>query len=80
MAYTCNQVKDCPNAVTHADSKWLYCTQHATRGNYRPVRKLKPWEIQRLNAGKTIPSRSMSKTEFARIYPDQAEGENNGQA
>lgn len=54
----CDMKAECANPVTHIEDKgWVYCTEHATlrRGIHR-IRKMQPWEIRRLEAGKPLQS------------------------
>jgi len=52
----CDMSKDCAQAVTHIDEKgFAYCAAHgAERKAYRHCRALRPYELRRLEAGKTI--------------------------
>lgn len=49
-------VKQCPYPVTHVDKKgYVYCTEHGIeRRLYQSCRKLRPWEIRRLEADKPL--------------------------
>ena len=53
----CGMVKDCAADVTHIDDKgYVYCTVHGEqRRGYRPCRKLRPHELNRLRRGATLP-------------------------
>ena len=46
----CDMVDGCMEPVTHLDNKgYVYCTDHGIgRRDWRPCRKLRPWEIRRL--------------------------------
>lgn len=49
--------RDCTRHVTHIDNKgFVYCTPHGEqrRTNGTPCRKLRPGEIEKLEAGQTI--------------------------
>lgn len=64
----CNMNQDCNNPVTHVDKKgWLSCTDHSTN-SWRPIRKLRKWELLRLLAGKTIAYEMYSKALFIHRY------------
>lgn len=49
----CDMEHDCAAPVTHLDDKgYVYCTEHAAdRRGYRRVRKLRQYEINRINCG-----------------------------
>jgi hypothetical protein len=49
----CDMTKGCINAVTHIDTRgFVYCTTHGLqRRASEPCRKLRPWEIRRLERG-----------------------------
>ena len=46
----CDMTADCKEPVTHLDNKgYAYCTEHGIeRRDWRPCRKLRPWEVRRL--------------------------------
>lgn len=54
------EMGECELTPTHLGSNgWLYCWDHATmrrRFGYEQTRKLRPWEIRWINAGKRLPS------------------------
>lgn len=53
---SCDMVEGCTAPVTHLDRKgYAYCTAHGLqRRAYQPCRKLQPWELRRLQAGKPL--------------------------
>lgn len=55
-AMQCDQNDDCSADVTHIDDKgYVYCTEHGLdRRAVRPCRKLRDWEVKRLEAGLTL--------------------------
>lgn len=52
----CDMEKDCLEPVTHLDQKgYVYCTEHGLdRRRFRPCRKLRTHEINKLNRGEQI--------------------------
>ena len=46
----CDMESDCREPVTHLDKKgYAYCTEHGIeRRFWMPCRKLRPWEVRRL--------------------------------
>lgn len=52
----CDMKQDCAAPVTYVDNKgYVYCTAHgAMRRFIRPCRKLRPAELEALEAGKSI--------------------------
>ena len=67
----CDGERDCARPVTHMDEKgFIYCTAHGVRRHQHGIRcrKLQGWELQRLLAGKTVPSyQPISLKEFRTI-------------
>lgn len=56
---SCDMERDCPASVTHLDNKgFVYCTEHGIqRRQYgTPCRKLRPWELKRLQRGQQLRS------------------------
>lgn len=57
---TCDWSTDCNAPVSHLDEKgFVYCTEHGIgRRLYsgRRCRKLRPWELKMVHAGKALPS------------------------
>jgi hypothetical protein len=56
----CDMKKDCHSEVTHIGEKgYIYCTLHAqVRRDFvgERTRKMKPWELALIKAGKPLPS------------------------
>lgn len=52
----CDMEEGCTAPVTHIDQKgYAYCTKHGLeRRDYRPCRKLRPWELHRLLRGEPL--------------------------
>jgi hypothetical protein len=52
----CDMTKDCPNPISHMGERgWLYCSQHAPlRAGFERCRKLRKWEVSRLESGHSI--------------------------
>lgn len=52
----CDGVERCHATVTHIDNKgYVYCTEHGLeRRMYRPCRKLRAWEMNRLRKGEPL--------------------------
>lgn len=52
----CEMVNDCEREVTMIDNKgYIYCEPHGMqRRSWRPCRKLRPYEINRLERGAQI--------------------------
>lgn len=52
----CDMAADCSGVVTHLDnSGFIYCEHHGLiRRIWKPCRKLRPYELNRLKAGKQI--------------------------
>lgn len=52
----CDMKTDCTEPVSHIDDKgFVYCEKHGLqRRGWRPCRKLRPHELRRLQAGKTL--------------------------
>jgi hypothetical protein len=52
----CEWEDSCPDPVTHLDqSGFVYCTRHGLiRRSYRPCRKLRPHEVNRLRRGELL--------------------------
>ena len=69
----CDMSKDCHGTVTHIGEKgYIYCAEHAdTRRRYvgEHCRKMRPWELSLVLAGKPLPTyRRISKREaMARV-------------
>lgn len=55
-ALTCDMDRECRSDVTHIDDKgYVYCTTHGLeRRDWRPCRKLRGWELRRLQSGRTL--------------------------
>jgi hypothetical protein len=58
MTATCDMVKGCTNPVTHIGEKgYVYCAEHVgDRKGVERCRKMRMWELDRVNAGKQLPS------------------------
>jgi len=56
VTVTCDMVEGCTQPVTHIDNKgYAYCTQHGVeRRDCRPCRKLRGWELRRLQRGEQL--------------------------
>ena len=56
----CDMHLDCDAPVSHLGAKgYIYCGHHATRrqaSGYESVRRLRPWEVRWLSAGRVLPS------------------------
>lgn len=52
----CDMVHGCTEPVTHIDDKgYAYCTKHGEeRRGYRPCRKLRGWELRKLQRGEAL--------------------------
>lgn len=52
----CDMEKECAGCITHIDdSGFIYCARHGERRKaWKRCRKLRPHEIKRLEAGKTV--------------------------
>ena len=52
----CDMTEGCVNAITHLDTAgYVYCTTHGLdRRSYEPCRKMRPWEIRRLETGRPL--------------------------
>jgi hypothetical protein len=64
----CDMVENCPNPITHIGEKgFIYCAEHAPcRNGFERTRRMRPWEIKLLDAGKQLPSyRPLPKKHFA---------------
>ena len=69
-APACDWRDDCENPVTHIGSKgYAYCAEHApNRHGWENVRKMRPWEIRILEAGRPLRSyRPITKAEHDRL-------------
>ena len=57
-APTCDMVADCQEPLTHLDENGsVYCYQHGVqrqRSGWKRCRKMRPYEINRIYAGKQI--------------------------
>lgn len=55
-AIACQMEDNCANPVTHLDQNgFVFCTRHGLeRRSYRPCRKLRPHEVNRLMRGEQI--------------------------
>lgn len=53
---TCDMVKGCTEPVTHIDQDgYAYCTTHGLqRRQYQPCRRLRGWELRRLERGEQL--------------------------
>jgi hypothetical protein len=53
---TCDMKKECAAPVTHIDQDgFAYCTPHGEqRRMYQPCRKLRPWELRKLQRGEPL--------------------------
>lgn len=62
----CDMGRGCGATPTHIGEKgWLYCAEHAPqRSGYERTRKLRPWEFERLRAGKVIGYERQSRRAF----------------
>lgn len=48
----CDMTQDCQAPVTHIDNKgYAYCQEHGLMRQSRPCRKLRGWELRRLERG-----------------------------
>lgn len=56
VALSCDMHKECASEVTMIDnSGWLYCTDHGLdRRSWKPCRKLRTHELNRLKRGEQI--------------------------
>lgn len=56
LVLRCDMRVGCEGEVTHIDqSGFAYCTSHGLeRRESEPCRKLQPWEVRRLQSGKTL--------------------------
>jgi hypothetical protein len=52
----CDMDHDCTEAITHLDANgFIYCTDHGIgRRDWKPCRKLRPYELRRLERGDQI--------------------------
>lgn len=52
----CDMTAECDQPITHLDDKgYVYCTTHGLqRRDYRPCRKLRPAEINKLQRGEQL--------------------------
>lgn len=52
----CNMVNGCPEPITHLDTAgFVYCSGHGLkRRAFEPCRKLRAWEVRRLQQGLTL--------------------------
>lgn len=52
----CDMAEDCDAPVTHIDRKgFAYCTEHGqARREYQPCRRLRDWELRKLQRGETL--------------------------
>jgi len=56
---SCDMTADCERPITHLDEKgYIYCTPHgeSRRGGGIRCRKLRPYELRRLEAGQQVRS------------------------
>ena len=55
---TCEMTRECEEPLTHLDeSGFVYCHQHGVKrqqGGWKRCRKMRPYEINRIYAGKQI--------------------------
>jgi len=56
MSLSCDMEATCTEPVTHIDNKgFAYCTSHGVaRRDWVPCRKLRPWELRRLQRGEPL--------------------------
>lgn len=56
MTLKCDMRDDCTNPVTHLDqSGFVYCTTHGVeRRDWKPCRKLRDWELRKLQRGEQL--------------------------
>ncbi len=56
VTLTCDMRKDCTAPVTHLDTAgFAYCTDHGLqRRQSEPCRKLRDWELRKLQRGETL--------------------------
>lgn len=54
----CDMKSDCLNPITHIDNKgFVYCTECGKdRKLTHSCRKLRPWELKLIQAGRQVPS------------------------
>ena len=52
----CDMYEECLQPVTHIDANGFgYCHNHGvSRRHYKPCRKLRPWELRRLQRGEPL--------------------------
>jgi hypothetical protein len=57
---SCEMVAGCTHPVTHIGSKgYVYCAEHGVQrrqSGYERCRKMQPWELELIRAGKSLPS------------------------
>jgi hypothetical protein len=64
----CEMSDDCKQSATHIEDKgWVYCQEHGEqrRGIHR-VRKMRPWELRLIEAGKCLIYEPVSREEYER--------------
>lgn len=56
MTLHCEMKEECEEPVTHLDnSGFIYCTEHGIqRRDWKPCRKLRDWELRKLERGEQI--------------------------
>ncbi len=56
VALSCDMNKECGHEVTHIDnSGFIYCANHGVeRRSWKPCRKLRPHELNRLRRGEQV--------------------------
>jgi hypothetical protein len=52
----CDMTAECDRPVTHLDQDgYVYCTDHGlSRRTWQPCRRLRGWELRRLERGETL--------------------------
>ncbi len=65
----CDMEHGCKETVTHIDNKgFVYCAKHGVeRKAWRPCRKLRAFEVQRLLIGKTISYERKTKASYDEV-------------
>ena len=52
----CDMDNDCTAEISHLDEKgYIYCTDHGVaRREWKRCRKLRPWELRKIQRGETL--------------------------
>ncbi len=69
----CNMAQTCTSPITHIGEKgWVYCSNCAADRQYwERCRRLRQWEIRRLERGECISYKSVSRMALAAILARQ---------